>query len=57
HAVDLTPITGNGTRFSPAVLSGVPTSLRAVQATFDDTGGLHAAGAFQSDGKLLASME
>jgi FdhD protein len=35
-----------------AVVSGLPDRLRAVQRTFDATGGLHAAGLFTADGRL-----
>ena len=38
---------------SPAVLSGLPDTLREPQRVFDSTGGLHAAGLFTADGELL----
>jgi FdhD protein len=44
-------------RFSRDVLLGIPETLRAAQHTFDKTGGLHAAAAFNSQGDLLAIME
>lgn len=56
HAVDLKAI-GESARFPPSVLHGMLRRLRATQTTFEATGGLHAAGAFCSDGKLIASME
>jgi FdhD protein len=39
------------------VISSLPERLRASQAAFDDTGGIHAAGLFDRDGTLLASAE
>jgi FdhD protein len=39
------------------VLLGLPDALRAGQALFDATGGLHAAGAFTADGRALAVRE
>ncbi|MBN6040544.1 formate dehydrogenase accessory sulfurtransferase FdhD [Amycolatopsis sp. 195334CR] len=41
----------------PAVLSGLPDTLRAAQRVFDRTGGLHAAGLFTVDGELLCLRE
>ena len=38
-------------------IAGLPTTLRAGQATFDRTGGLHAAGLFEADGRLLRLRE
>jgi len=40
-----------------AVIESLPASLRASQLTFDQTGGLHAAGLFSPDGRLLRSAE
>jgi FdhD protein len=42
---------------SPGVIAGMPATLRAAQATFDETGGLHAAGVFDRNGVLVASAE
>jgi FdhD protein len=42
---------------SPAVLSGLPDTLREAQRLFDSTGGLHAAGLFTADGELLVARE
>ncbi len=42
---------------SPAVLAGLPERLRGSQRVFDTTGGLHAAGLFDSAGTLLALRE
>jgi FdhD protein len=50
------PIVDN-TRFSKKTLTGLPDKLRASQKTFDETGGLHAAAAFNADGELLVTHE
>jgi FdhD protein len=42
---------------SPEVLVGLPDRLRAAQAVFDVTGGLHAAGLFTRDGLLVGFAE
>jgi len=47
----------DGPRIDPAVLSGLTTSLRAAQETFDSTGGLHASGLFDPTGRLLRARE
>jgi FdhD protein len=44
-------------RLAPSVLLALPDKLRKSQSTFDRTGGLHAAGLFDSDGKLLLMRE
>ncbi len=41
----------------PTVLASLPDRLRAEQATFDRTGGVHAAALFEPDGTLLAARE
>jgi len=43
--------------FSRQVLIRIPDALREVQHTFDKTGGLHAAAAFNSSGDLITVME
>ena len=45
------------TRFSRAVLTTIPDTLRQAQHTFEETGGLHAAAAFNSQGDLSVTME
>ena len=40
-----------------AVISAMPTTLRGAQRTFDETGGLHAAGLFARDGRLVRVAE
>ena len=42
---------------SRAVIAALPDRLRAAQDVFDETGGLHAAGLFDRDGRLLAVAE
>lgn len=44
-------------RLTPDVLYGLPDGLRAAQAAFDATGGLHAAGLFDAAGTRLALRE
>ena len=40
-----------------STIHAMPASLRAAQPTFDDTGGLHAAGLFDLEGRLETSAE
>ena len=40
-----------------AVIVGLPDALRAAQAAFERTGGLHAAALFETDGRLVAIRE
>jgi FdhD protein len=47
----------NDAAFSKDVLTAMPVKLRELQATFDETGGLHAAAAFNAAGELLVTME
>ncbi|MGQ4615815.1 formate dehydrogenase accessory sulfurtransferase FdhD [Nocardia sp. R7R-8] len=42
---------------APAALTTFPERLRAAQRVFDSTGGLHAAGLFTADGRLLCLRE
>ena len=44
-------------RVTSGVIASLPEKLRAAQKAFDETGGLHAAGLFDRDGKLLAIRE
>lgn len=46
-----------GPRVRASVLSGLPDVLRAQQDLFSRTGGLHAAGLFDAEGKLLSLAE
>jgi FdhD protein len=43
--------------FRHSVLTGIPEALRVAQHTFDKTGGLHAAAAFNPEGDLIVVME
>lgn len=47
----------NGVRFTRGTLISMPGALRATQKTFDETGGLHAAAVFNSEGKILFTRE
>jgi FdhD protein len=53
----LKPFTKAGPRFADAVVTAMPAKLRAAQKTFEETGGLHAAGAFDTAGHLLEVAE
>jgi FdhD protein len=55
-AVDVPPLTAPITVSSSVILS-LPGTLRASQAVFDETGGLHAAGLFSRDGALVNLAE
>ncbi len=56
HAEDV-GVLADELAFDESVLIGMPAKLRDEQRTFDDTGGLHAAGAFSADGRLLVVRE
>ena len=47
----------NEIRFRKDILTALPDKLRAAQKTFDETGGLHAAAAFNTAGELLVTHE
>ena len=51
------PVPDDGARFSPETLLALPDRLRAGQAVFDETGGLHAAGLFDAGGELVCLRE
>ncbi|HJZ77350.1 MAG TPA: formate dehydrogenase accessory sulfurtransferase FdhD [Vicinamibacterales bacterium] len=55
-AADAAPIAARWTVAADAI-AALPAALRARQAIFDDTGGLHAAGLFARDGRLLDVAE
>jgi FdhD protein len=57
NALATAPPLDDPTRVAASVLSGLPGRLRAAQPVFDETGGLHAAGLFDRDGRLLVARE
>jgi FdhD protein len=46
-----------GPRLDPTIIHAMPATLRRAQAGFDETGGLHAAGLFDLEGRLGALRE
>jgi len=57
RVIGVEPLGDNSASFGTATLTSIPDKLRSAQATFDETGGLHAAAAFDSAGNLLVTME
>jgi FdhD protein len=53
----LSPLPPGKPVFAEKVIIGLPDALRATQKTFDETGGLHAAAAFDVAGRLIAVAE
>jgi FdhD protein len=51
------PVATDPLTVDAATLAGLPGTLRAAQRGFDSTGGLHAAGLFTVDGRLVAVRE
>jgi FdhD protein len=51
------PVDADDVRIEARVLTGLPDTLREAQRTFDATGGLHAAGLFTVDGRLVVARE
>ena len=51
------PAMDNQATIAGSLISSLPDKLRDAQPTFDQTGGLHAAGIFTLDGELLVSRE
>lgn len=51
------PMGDDGPGFRKEVLTAIPAALRAAQHTFEETGGLHAAAAFNPRGDLVVTME
>jgi FdhD protein len=51
------PLHADPLRLAPGFFRDLPARLRAAQAVFDQTGGLHGAGLFAADGELLCSRE
>ena len=57
RATGIEAMGNNQATFDKDVLISIPDKLRDSQATFDETGGLHAAAAFDSRGGLSVTME
>jgi len=57
NALVHSPPLSDNCRFSPAFFLDLVARLEGAQALFDRTGGLHAAGLFGPDGKLLVARE
>jgi FdhD protein len=57
RATGLEPAPAIPAQFSREILLAAPGRLRVMQRTFEETGGLHAAAAFGSDGELLVVRE
>jgi FdhD protein len=57
HLHTTVPPLGRGVRIGRALLGRLPIALRAAQAAFDRTGGLHATGVFDAEGQLLVVRE
>ena len=57
HVVGIEAPGDAGLLFSDTVLTAIPARLRAAQQTFDRTGGLHAAAAFDDSGALVVVRE
>ncbi len=51
------PIEGDALHLAPATMIGLPDVLRARQAAFAQTGGIHAAGLFSADGEPITVRE
>lgn len=51
------PMTAADKKFTREILITLPDKLRAAQHTFEETGGLHAAATFDTDGGLQSTME
>jgi FdhD protein len=56
-AIRCEPLPKNLPVVARSVIHGLPDALRAAQAAFERTGGLHAAGLFETDGRLVSIRE
>jgi len=57
RVIGVDTMSDNNTIFEKDTLITIPEKLRELQQTFDKTGGLHAAAAFNTSGKLIVTME
>jgi FdhD protein len=57
NALRTAPPLSDPARFDPELFYPLPDRLRESQHVFDETGGLHAAGLFDGEGRLLAVRE
>jgi FdhD protein len=57
HRRGVEPFSGIGPTVAVDTLFGLPSALRAAQASFDATGGLHGAGLFTPEGDVLVVRE
>lgn len=57
NVLEISPPLDDPARFAPSFFVGLPERLRAAQAGFERTGGLHAAALVAPDGALLAVRE
>jgi FdhD protein len=57
HVTGAEPLAAGQTRFNKETLIAMPDALRARQQTFEQTGGLHAAAAFDSQGEIIVVHE
>ena len=57
NALATAPPLEDPTRIEASVLTALPERLRAAQPVFEETGGLHAAGLFDREGRLLVARE
>jgi FdhD protein len=57
HLHATAPELGRGPKLSRSTLAGLPDGLRAAQAVFARTGGLHATGVFDASGGLVVARE
>lgn len=56
-ALKVAPALDDPARFQADLFLALPERLRAAQAVFEETGGLHAAGLFDAEGRLLVARE
>jgi FdhD protein len=57
NALATAPALKDGLHMATSALTALPARLRATQPVFDETGGLHAAGLFDGEGRLLVARE